>query len=84
MTTTELINHVQVDRGGPVDAARAAAAYEEQAEQVFIVLENPAVDDAHGVWNYEIDEWRVHPFVSRGSAVAAALLLNQTEASLYE
>jgi hypothetical protein len=80
----DVLNSAPVDRGGAVEAAVVDRAYEEQGEAVFIVLENPAVDNAFGVYNFEIDEWRVHPFYSRDYSVNCAVILNKTEAAQYE
>lgn len=67
------------DRGGPVDAAVVDRAYALVGGAMFLVLENPAVDNAFGVWNYEIDEWRVQPFWSSEDAVDTAIYLNEEE-----
>lgn len=75
--------HRTVERAGDPEAKAIEDAYRDQGDTPFLVIENPTIENAWGVWNDGLEMWRVQPFFSKDAMQKIAFRLDEAEGDLY-
>lgn len=52
-------------------------AYVKQDQSRYLYIENPIIDEAFGVWDYDADMWITNPYVSVQTAKSLCISKNK-------